>query len=261
MQVYEELRILTARPDLEDETKVRHLLYGFVPASEVFNTKRWLDLMAQVLGGMECDQLPIIVGGTGLYFKALTEGFASIPEIPDEVRLALRDAFSTDGAEAMHRRLQAVDREVACELRPTDGQRILRALEVVEATGKSILYWQRQAQSAPLLQPEECRKIIALPARDILYARINARFDAMVDNRALEEVECLAKLGLDQDLPAMRAIGVPQLIGYIEGEMTLEDAISSAKQESRRYAKRQMTWLRNQMDVTWLRVDTAEGVT
>jgi len=259
MQVYEELRILTARPDKADEAKTRHLLYGFVPAAEVFNTKRWLDLIAHLLGELEDDQLPIIVGGTGLYFKALTEGFASVPEIPDAVRLALRDAFFAEGAEAMHRRLQAVDSVAACELRPSDGQRILRALEVVEATGKSILYWQRQAQSAPLLQPEECRKIIALPERDILYARINARFDAMVNNGALEEVERLAKLGLDRDLPAMRAIGVPQLMSHLAGEMTLEDAISSAKQESRRYAKRQMTWLRNQMDETWRRVNAAES--
>lgn len=255
MQVYRELRIISARPNEEDEARVPHALYGVVPSCEIFNTGRWLDEMARLLGELSENDLPIIVGGTGLYFKALLEGFARIPDIPDEVRARLRAEFVEEGAEEMHRRLKALDGHMAGELEPNDGQRILRALEVVEVTGKSIFYWQQQAQSSPLINGEDCRKIIALPERDVLYERINARFDAMVSEGALDEVAALAKLELDWDLPAMKAIGVPQFMGHLEGAMTLEDAVLDAKQESRRYAKRQMTWLRNQMGDDWKRVD------
>lgn len=257
MQVYRELRIISARPTAADEAQVSHVLYGFVSSDDVFNTGRWLDAMAQLLDGFDDDDVPIIVGGTGLYFKALLEGFACVPDIPIAVRERLRAQFVDEGAEQMHHRLAALDPQMAGELKPMDGQRILRALEVIEVTGKSILYWQQQAQTAPLLQAKDCRKIIALPERDILYARINARFDAMVSEGALEEVDALAKLGLDWDLPAMKAIGVPQLMAHLEGTMALEDAIADAKQESRRYAKRQMTWLRNQMGEEWQRLNTA----
>ena len=256
MQVYRELRIISARPNEEDEARVPHVLYGVVPSCEVFNTGRWLDEMARLLGDLGEDELPIIVGGTGLYFKALLEGFARIPEIPDEVRAGLRAQFVEEDAEKMHQRLASVDPQMAADLKPTDGQRILRALEVYEATGKSILHWQEQAQASPLLEADACRKIIALPERDVLYERINARFDAMVGEGALEEVAALAKLELDWDLPAMKAIGVPQFMAHLEGTMPLADAILDAKQESRRYAKRQMTWLRNQMGEDWQRIDT-----
>ena len=253
MQVYRELRIISARPSHEDEASVKHALYGFVSAIEVFNTGRWLDEMALLLGGLDEDELPIIVGGTGLYFKALLEGFARIPDIPDAVRKRLREQFEEEGAQEMHQRLAAVDSHMAGALEPTDGQRILRALEVHEVTGKSIVYWQEEAQASPLLKGEECRKIIALPERDVLYERINARFDGMVSNGALDEVAALSKLKLDGDLPAMKAIGVPQFMAHLEEGMALDDAISDAKQESRRYAKRQMTWLRNQMGDDWIR--------
>lgn len=257
MQVYRELRIISARPTAADEAQVSHALYGFVSSDDVFNTGRWFDAMAQLLDGLDDDDVPIIVGGTGLYFKALLEGFARVPDIPIAVRKRLRAQFVDEGAEEMHHRLAALDPQMAGELKSMDGQRILRALEVIEVTGKSILYWQQQAQAAPLLQAKDCRKIIALPERDILYARINARFDAMVSEGALEEVDALAKLGLDWDLPAMKAIGVPQFMAHLEGSMALEDAIADAKQESRRYAKRQMTWLRNQMGEEWQRLNTA----
>lgn len=256
MQVYRELRIISARPSLDDEAQVHHALYGFVSAREVFNTGRWLDEMSALLAGLDEDALPIIVGGTGLYFKALLEGFARIPEIPDEVRAGLRAQFIEEDSEKMHQRLASVDPQMADGLKPTDGQRILRALEVYEATGKSILHWQEQAQASPLLESDACRKIIALPDRDGLYERINARFDAMVGEGALDEVSALAKLELDRDMPAMKAIGVPQFMAHLEGTMPLEDAILDAKQESRRYAKRQMTWLRNQMGEDWQRIDT-----
>ncbi|MEP3525929.1 MAG: tRNA (adenosine(37)-N6)-dimethylallyltransferase MiaA [Hyphomicrobiales bacterium] len=255
MQVYRELRIISARPSLDDEAQVKHVLYGFVSSKEVFNTGRWLDEMGELLAGLAEDELPIIVGGTGLYFKALLEGFARIPDIADEVRAGLRALFLEENAEKMHQRLAAVDPQMADSLKPTDAQRILRALEVYEATGKSILHWQQEAQASPLLSAKDCRKIIALPERDVLYERINARFDAMVDEGALEEVAALAKLQLDWDLPAMKAIGVPQFMAHLEGTMPLEDAILDAKQESRRYAKRQMTWLRNQMGEDWQRID------
>ena len=172
------------------------------------------------------------------------------------MRAGLRAQFVEEDAEKMHQRLASVDPQMAADLKPTDGQRILRALEIYEATGKSILHWQELAQASPLLEADACRKIIALPERDVLYERINARFDAMVGEGALEEVAALAKLELDWDLPAMKAIGVPQFMAHLEGTMPLADAILDAKQESRRYAKRQMTWLRNQMGEDWQRIDT-----
>lgn len=257
MQVYRELRIVSARPDADDEAFAPHLLYGFVPAGELFSTGRWLEEMTRILAGLREEDLAIIVGGTGLYFKALTEGFAVIPEIPEEVRAPLRAALFEDGAGRMHRLLHMIDEAAARELRPSDSQRILRALEVKKATGKSILWWQTQAQAAPLLRARDCRKIVALPPRDVLYARIDARFDGMVAAGALDEVAALRALRLDAALPAMKAIGVPQFIAHLEEGMALDLAVEDAKRESRRYAKRQMTWLRNQMGGDWARIDTA----
>ena len=258
MQVYRELHIISARPSSEDEALMPHKLYGFVSASEAYNTGRWLDDIAAELNVIPEKVLPIIVGGTGLYFKALTEGFAVMPFVPDDVRRELRDQLEQEGATALHAYLATLDPQTAETLKPLDSQRILRALEIVKVSGRSIREFQTEAQSNPLLNAEECRKIVALPDRAALYQRIEDRFDNMVAAGGLEEVAALQALTLDASLPAMKAIGVPQFIDHLSGERSIEDAIDNAKQESRRYAKRQMTWMRNQMDDGWERINTFE---
>ena len=258
MQVYHELHNISARPSTDDEALMPHKLYGFVPASEAYNTGRWLEDIEAELNALPAKTLPIIVGGTGLYFKALTEGFAVMPKVPDDVRNALRDQLEREGPEALHADLAVLDPLTAESLKPLDSQRILRALEIVKVSGRSIREYQSDAQSNPLLNAAECRKIVALPDRAALYQRIEERFDGMVAAGGLKEVEALQALDLDPSLPAMKAIGVPQFIDYLSSERSIEEAIDNAKQESRRYAKRQMTWMRNQMDDTWERVNTFE---
>ena len=258
MQVYRELHIISARPSADDEALMPHKLYGFVSASEAYNTGRWLDDIAAELNALSEKTLPIIVGGTGLYFKALTEGFAVMPIVPDDVRTKLRDQLEREGAAALHASLAVLDPQTAENLKPLDSQRVLRALEIVKVSGRSIRAYQAEAQSNPLLNAAKCRKIVALPDRAALYQRIEERFDGMVAAGGLEEVEALQVLNLDPSLPAMKAIGVPQFIDHLSGERSIEDAIDNAKQESRRYAKRQMTWMRNQMDDSWERINTFE---
>jgi len=241
MQVYKELSIISARPSKEDEALVPHRLYGFVPVSAVYNTGRWLDDFSSVYDALDDNALPIIIGGTGLYFKALTEGFAVMPVVPDEIRISLRNRLEEEGVEQLHEALVKVDPVSASAL-----------------AGRSIKDLQAEAQSKPLLKAARCRKIVALPERNVLYERINQRFDSMVEAGGLEEVKRIASFNLDPALPAMKAIGVPQLIKYLDGGWSLDEAIDNAKQESRRYAKRQMTWMRNQMDETWVRIDTVQ---
>ena len=258
MQVYRELHIISARPSTEDEALMPHKLYGFVSASEAYNTGRWLEDIGAELNAFRDKTLSIIVGGTGLYFKALTEGFAAMPQVPDDVRTELRDQLEQEGAAALHAHLATLDPQTAENLKPLDSQRILRALEIVKISGRSIRDYQSEAQSNPLLNAAKCQKIVALPDRAALYQRIEDRFDGMVAAGGLEEVEALQSLALNASLPAMKAIGVPQFIDHLSGKCSIEEAIDSAKQESRRYAKRQMTWMRNQMDDHWARVDTFE---
>lgn len=254
MQVYRELRILSARPNEAEQAGIPHLLYGFVGVREVFSTGRWLEEIARCLFELDNDEVPIITGGTGLYFKALIEGFAEIPPISDKIRRSLRDELHSRGAEAMHQRLAVIDEASARELNVNDTQRVLRALEVVEETGKSILDWQSDKQRPAMIDGASCRKIIALPDRAVLYERINQRFNMMMDEGALEEVETLSAMELAPDLPAMKAIGMQQLRAHLAGDLNLDEAIENAKRESRRYAKRQMTWLRNQMGEDWQRI-------
>jgi len=258
MQVYRELHIISARPSAEDEALMPHKLYGCVSASEAYNTGRWLDDVEAKLNALSEKKLPIIVGGTGLYFKALTEGFAVMPTVPEDVRTKLREQLEREGAAALHADLAVLDPKTAENLKPLDSQRILRALEIVKVSGRSIRAYQSEAQSNPLLHAAECRKIVALPDRAALYQRIEQRFDGMVAAGGLEEVEALQALNLDASLPAMKAIGVPQFTDYLSGACSIEEAIDNAKQESRRYAKRQMTWMRNQMDDQWGRINTFE---
>jgi tRNA dimethylallyltransferase len=252
MQVYRELRVLTARPNETDQARVPHRLYGTVSAAEAYSVGRWLAAAARVMADLrEERRLPIFVGGTGLYFKALTEGLAPIPDIPAEVRAHWRERSAALGREGLHKELASRDPAMAARLGAADPQRVVRALEVIDATGVSLAEWQGGG-AAPLLNPSAALRLVIAPEREPLYATIEARFDRMMDDGALDEVRALMELDLDPALPAMRAHGVRELAAYLSGALTREKAIAKAKTESRRYAKRQMTWLRRFMaDWEW----------
>jgi tRNA dimethylallyltransferase len=244
MQVYRELRLLTARPSEADQAGVPHRLYGTVPAAEAYSVGRWLgDVASAIAEAQREGRLPILVGGTGLYLEALSKGLAPVPPIPDEIRAEGRDALLAE--------LAARDPAMAARLGPADPQRIVRALEVIDATGVSLAEWQG-GNAAPLLAPGDALRLVIAPEREPLYAAIDARFDRMIEQGALDEVRALLALKLDPGLPAMRAHGVRELAAYLSGALTREEAVAKAKTESRRYAKRQMTWLRRFMaDWDW----------
>jgi tRNA dimethylallyltransferase len=252
MQVYRELRVLTARPSAADEARIHHHLYGNVPAAEAYSVGRWLDDVSRVMAKVQREgKLPILVGGTGLYFKALSEGLAPIPEIPVEIRSHWRERAERLGRDALNRELALRDPAMAARLGAADPQRIVRALEVIDATGVSLAEWQG-GNTAPLLVSGDALRLVVAPEREPLYAAIDARFDRMMGGAALEEVRALMRLGLDAGLPAMRAHGVRELAAHLSGALSQEEAVAKAKTESRRYAKRQMTWLRRFMaDWDW----------
>jgi tRNA dimethylallyltransferase len=252
MQVYRELRVLTARPSESEEARAAHRLYGTVSAAESCSVGRWLNDVASVLAEAQGEaRLPILVGGTGLYFKALTEGLAPVPDVPAEVRSYWREETAKRSREALHQELVARDPAMAARLKPADPQRIVRALEVIDATGISLAEWQG-GNASPLLAPSDVLRLVIAPEREPLYAAIDARFDRMIEEGAIEEVRALLDLGLHPGLPAMRAHGVRELGAYLSGAISREDAVAKAKTESRRYAKRQMTWLRRFMsDWQW----------
>jgi len=247
MQVYRELRLLTARPPAKDEAAVPHRLYGHVPASERYSVGRWIADVAAVLDEARRDgRLPIIVGGTGLYFRALTEGLSSIPPIPAEVREGLAGEAAGLASADLHARLAARNPEDAAAIRPSDRARILRALEVFAATGRSLAEWNR-AEARPLLDPRATERHVLDVDRAVLHARIAARAEAMVAGGALGEAKALAALGLDPMSSAMKAIGVRELLAHAAGDLSLDEAVAAMATETRRYARRQLTWFRNQM--------------
>jgi tRNA dimethylallyltransferase len=252
MQVYRDFRILTARPSPEEEAQAPHHLYGQVDAAELYSTGRWLtDALAAIAQIRARGRTPIVVGGTGLYFKALTEGLADIPAADPELRVALRERVEREGAPTLHAELAARDPQIAARLEPNDAPRILRALEVLESTGESIAAFQ--ADTKPALAVDEWRGLALTPDREALYAAINRRFDVMLEQGALDEVRAFAARGLDPTLPAMKAHGNPALAAHLRGEMSLADAAELGKRDTRRYAKRQFTWIANQMP-NWPRV-------
>ncbi len=243
MQVYRDLRILTARPDPAEEARVPHRLYGTVDGAEPWSVGRWLEAVAGVLA--EAGDRPLVfVGGTGLYFEALTRGLASVPSIPEDIRERWR-ADERPTAE-LHVVLAARDPEMASRLRPSDRQRILRALEVIEATGRSLLAWQ-SGTGTPLLPEASVTKLLLMPPREELYRRIDARFEAMLEAGALAEVEALTARKLSLDLPVMKALGVAPLAALSRGEIGGAEAVARASRDTRHYAKRQTTWFRNRM--------------
>jgi tRNA dimethylallyltransferase len=259
MQVYRELRILSARPDAEEEAQAPHRLYGHVGAEERYSVARWReDAKAALEAAWRDEQLPIVVGGTGLYFKALTEGLSSIPPIPAELRAAVEARADAEGVPSLHAALKQLDPESAARLAPLDRTRVVRALEVVEATGRTIGDWQQETGAPPLVEAADVRRVVLEPERAVLYERIGRRFDVMVERGGIAEAEALIALNLNPALPAMKAIGIREFGAYLVGELALDEAIERAKMETRRYAKRQGTWFRNQM-ADWERL--APGAT
>jgi tRNA dimethylallyltransferase len=256
MQVYRDLTIITARPSAAEMARVPHLLYGYVDAAENYSVGRFLRDAAGVLESARAQgRIPIFTGGSGLYFKALTAGLAAIPPVPPEIRAGVRSRLEALGPAVLHAELSHCDPAAAARLRPADRTRIARALEVVQATGRSITDWRHEGMP-PLLDVARIAKIFLAPGRAALYRRIDARFDAMLSAGALDEVRALAARRLDPLLPAMKAHGVPWLMSHLEGEISLADAAAEAKKDTRHYAKRQFTWFRHQL-ADWLRVDPA----
>ena len=258
MQVYRDLRIITARPTPEEEAQVPHRLYGHVDAAVNFSAGHWVADAAVALAQARAqNRLPIFVGGSGLYFKALTRGLSAVPPIPAEVRDSVRARLELDGVEALHAELARRDQATAERLKPRDRTRIARALEVVEATGRSLTDWHRDGLP-PLLPQDQFSALFLAPARDQLYARIDARFDAMLAAGAPEEVAALAARRLEPLLPAMKAHGVPVLIRHLKGEISLEETAAIARADPRHYAKRQFTWFRHQLpEFEWMKPDEA----
>lgn len=248
MQVYRELRVLSARPRAEDQAGVPHRLYGHVSAAARYSVGQWLADVTTVLAELRAERrVPILVGGTGLYFKALTEGLATIPPIPPGVRDRILAEADGATAAALHARLAAIDPETASEVRPSDRARILRALEVFEATGRPLAEWRRGDGSPPLVETARSVRLVLDPPRAWLHHRIGERADHMVHDGAIEEARALAALGLSAEMPAMKAIGVRQFLDHDRGKLSLDEALAAVKTETRRYAKRQATWFRHQM--------------
>jgi tRNA dimethylallyltransferase len=255
MQVYSVLDVLTARPTAADLKRAPHELYGHVHPSVAYSTGAWLrDLGEMVAQGRLSGRRPIFVGGTGLYFRALVEGLSAMPVIPDAVRTRWRERLKMEGAAALHHLLAAGDPQAALTIRPSDGQRIVRALEVREVSGRSIRDWQAE-RGRPIVDRASARFMVLDPPREILTKRIEERFFHMVEKGAMEEVGALLALGLDSSLPAMKAIGVAELAMALEGNITLAEAQRLATIATRQYAKRQSTWFRHQLGREWERLE------
>ncbi|MGO7955565.1 tRNA (adenosine(37)-N6)-dimethylallyltransferase MiaA [Rhizobium leguminosarum] len=254
MQVYDTLRVLTARPSEEEMQGVPHHLYGHVPAAAAYSTGAWLRDVAALLPTLrDAGRLPVFVGGTGLYFKALTGGLSDMPEIPEVLREKLRTRLLEEGPDGLYAELAEVDPAMAASLNRQDGQRIVRALEVVKATGRSIADFQ--GRSGPVvIDAAQARKIVVLPDRAVLHQRINGRFEKMLQQGAEDEVRALLALDLPAEAPVMKAIGVSQIAGMVRGEMMRDEVLEKGAAATRQYAKRQMTWFRNQMDDSWERL-------
>ncbi len=247
MQVYRDLRIITARPTPQEEARVPHRLYGHVETSENYSVGRWCRDVGEVLTEIAAaGRVAILVGGTGLYFKALTSGLAAVPPIPGDIREQVRGRLLSEGVAPLYAELLERDPVTAHRLMPNDRSRIARALEVMLATGRSLSDWHRDGMPA-LIDPAKAAKIFVTCERAELVARIDARFAAMLADGAVDEVRALGARKLDPLLPAMKAHGVPWLLRHLNGEISLEEASAGARMDTRRYAKRQVTWFRNQM--------------
>jgi tRNA dimethylallyltransferase len=258
MQVYRDLRVITARPTDEEMSRAPHRLYGHIGAEEIYSAGRWLrEAEQEIATAREAGKTPIVIGGTGLYFSVLLNGLSAVPQVSTEVRSQIRDLGDTKDNEALHAMLAARDPRTAGEIRVPDRQRILRALEVIEATGRGLADW-REEPGVPVLNSGGYRAIFLETDREALGKRIDTRFDKMLVEGALEEVKRLEPRNLDPRMPALKAHGVPWLIKYMNGEMSLEEAAAQGKRDTRQYSKRQETWFRNQLpEFQWVKPEAA----
>ncbi len=244
-QIYRDLNILSARPDATAMARAPHRLYGFLDAAERGSVAVWRErALAEIAAAHQSGSMPFLVGGTGLYLRALQRGLAAVPAIPAAIRDEAAALYEEIGGAAFRERLAALDPAAAGRLPPGDRQRLLRAWEVVHATGKPLGEWQRRGGKS---EPFRFATILIMPPREALYAACDRRFAAMIAAGALEEAKFLMDRGLPPDLPAMKGVGVPELMRHLRGETGLDEAIATAQRATRRYAKRQMTWFRHQI--------------
>ena len=257
MQLYRDLRLLTARPSAGEEARIPHRLFGVADAADAWSTGRWLRATLDVLAELRRRGRPaIVVGGTGLYFRALTEGLADVPPIPRATRAEAESEFAAMGEDAFRGRLAGSDPAAAARIAPGDRQRLVRAWEVYAATETPLSDWQGHGR--PAIAPGSWRAVALEPPREALYARCDARLTAMVEAGVLDEVAALLARNLDADMPLMKAVGVREFAAHLRGETTLEAALAAAQQETRRYAKRQTTWMRGQM-ADWPRLTAGDA--
>ena len=248
MQVYREIPIITAQPNIEDKKDFPHSLYGFLPATTACSAGMWAQIAKDKIDkAWQNNLLPILVGGTGLYIKTLMYGIAQTPETLTEIRKKANALLKEVGNIKFHKLVSEFDPETAEKLLPTNSQRLLRAWEIFEQTGEPLSNWHKKPNKTYFSDPSIFECYFLSPPREKIYENVNKRFSAMVENGAIEEVAALKKLSLPKHYPAMKAHGVPEIIKYLNGEMTLEDAIDKAKQNTRNYVKRQFTWFKNQM--------------
>lgn len=259
MQIYEGLHILTARPDAQEEARAPHHLFGTIAPDRRFSVGEWLDASLALIAEIRSrGRTPILVGGTGLYFNALTKGLAPVPEIDDAARERAEALINQQGFEALRAEALRADPLAAERVEPADRQRLQRIVEVFYTTGAALSsFWDK---TEPALPEGDWRGLVLELDRAQLYARIERRFDLMLEQGGLEEVAAFAERRLDRDLPAMKALGVPPLLAHLAGEMTLADAVEISKRDSRRYAKRQSTWFRNQ-NGSWPRITSLDSET
>jgi len=252
MQVYGELAHLTARPTQQEEAQCPHHLYGILKGDDPCSAERWRDMALRAIEDIwQRGAIPIVVGGTGLYFKALTEGLAQIPKLPEGTREKTQSLLDTDGIEALRTLAENLDPQATAKVLGNDPQRLLRIVSVAQGTGKPLSIWQQDTH--PILPATSWKGMVIWPKRENLYDRINARFADMIREGGLAEAKRIFKLDLAPDLPAMKAIGLRELAAYLNGETSLDEAIELAMRQTRRFAKRQYTWLRGQMP-DWERV-------
>jgi len=251
MQVYDTLRLLTARPSPADEARLPHRLYGVLPPSEVCSAARWAAMAAAAMAeAWAAKRVPVLVGGTGLYLRAAMDGLSPIPEIPDAIRDESRALLARLGNESFHALLGGRDPVMAARLDPGNSQRLARAWEVIETTGRSLAEWQAEPRQGAIAA--NWLALTLLPPRDSLYAACDGRFLAMMASGAISEAEAMASLGLDPALPAMKALGLAELIASLRGELPQAEAVERAQRATRNYAKRQLTWFRHQMPAAHL---------
>lgn len=257
MQVYADLRVLTARPDAAEEAAVPHRLYGHVDGATNYSLGHFARDAGALLAGLD-GRMPVFVGGTGLYFRALEQGFSELPPVPEAIRAEIRRNAEGRPTEALHEDLARLDPEGAARLRPSDRMRVMRALEVFAATGRPIASFYGAPVPGPLAGLR-LTKLFLAPDRALLRERIDTRFRTMIAAGALDEVAALRARRLDPLLPVMRAHGVPGLIAHLDGALSLEEAIVRGQADTRAYAKRQFTWFRHQMGEEWRWVDPQDA--